>query len=104
MGSVQRRPRFNEDEGDAYLYIALRNPQAADSFLNRLQKLYENLAEYPELGVGRLKSRPDARIFPYGDYVILYLVLDDESGIALVRLYGPREDWEASIAADASGG
>lgn len=100
MGVIQRRPRFDADEFAAYDYVAERNPVAAIRILTELHKLYERLAAYPEMGVARIPDRPDARIFPYRDYVVLYRASDDGDGIELVRLYGPRADWEVDAARD----
>ena len=98
MGKIVRRPAFKLDSFRAYDLIASDNPPAAANFLRELEKKYQVLADYPEMGTARLPGVPEARIFPYRNYVILYTPLPDGSGIELVRLFGPRQDWEATAA------
>jgi toxin ParE1/3/4 len=72
-------------------YIAQDNPKRARSFVAELRATCTTLARQP--GMGRL--RPDlgmgVRLFPYGNYVILFSALVG-SGVRVERvLHGARD-------------
>jgi plasmid stabilization system protein ParE len=52
------------------------------------------------MGTASLPGYPDVRIFPAGNYLIIYRPLPDGGGIELIRIYHRARDWEVLIGAD----
>jgi toxin ParE1/3/4 len=80
-----------DDLMDIARYIARDNPQRARSFATELRVSCSGLARQP--GMGRL--RPDlgvgVRLFPHGNYVILFSALSS-GGVRIERvLHGARD-------------
>jgi toxin ParE1/3/4 len=74
------------------LTIAADNPMAAQSWYDRLYKTIETMGTMPEMGAQRFDVRPDMRLFPMGNYLILYRAIEDSAEIVRV-VHGARE-WE----------
>jgi toxin ParE1/3/4 len=74
------------------LTIAADNPGAAQSWYDRLCKTLETLGTMPEMGAPRFDVRPDMRMLPMGNYLILYHAIGDSAEIVRV-VHGARE-WE----------
>ena len=71
------------------LYIAADNPSAARRWLDDIDLRCRNLGEMPGLGVAPRDARRDLRMFPVGNYLILYRPI--EVGVEIVRvLHGAR--------------
>ncbi len=90
MPKVVLRPLAEADLDDIWWYIAQDNPDAADSFLDRIEERLHALAQFPEMGITRDELMPSLRSLPIGNYLIFYQPLND--GIEVVRvLPGMRE-------------
>lgn len=72
--------------------IADENPSAAQNWYDRLQSVFETLGQMPEIGAPRFDVRPDMRLFPIGNYLILYRAVEATAEIVRV-VHGARE-WE----------
>ncbi len=71
-------------------YILPKISQPIDRFLERLQEKAQKLAEFSDMGVGRLELAPGIKSFPVERYVLYYR--PNEHGIELVRvLHGSRD-------------
>lgn len=90
MPRILKRPRAEIDLAEIWEFIAGDNPAQADSFLDRLDQSFHGLAGNPRMGRPRGELSQDLRSFPFGRYVIFYLVVAD--GIEIVRvLHGARD-------------
>ena len=95
-GSVFVRPRAREDIIEQTLYIAEDNPDAADRFLDAVERAFEILADMPEMGNLR-QFRHDRllgiRMWPihgFERHLVFYRPVDD--GIEVIRvLYGAQD-------------
>ena len=66
------------------------NPSAADRLLDKLFRHLSLLASQPRIGQSRDEWSPDLRIFPVGNYVILYYPGSDEIEVIGI-VYGRRD-------------
>ncbi len=83
------KPEAEADIANIALHIAADNPSAARRWLDDIDIRCRNLGETPGLGVARADVRPDLRMFPVGNYLILYRPI--EGGVEIVRvLHGAR--------------
>ena len=53
-------------------YVAEDNPAAAGRLVDRLLEQCRRLGEFPKLGASRDDVRPGLRLFPVGNYLLLY--------------------------------
>lgn len=90
--SYRLLPEAISDIVSIILTIAADNPKAAQSWYDRLVKTFETLGTMPEMGAPRFDVRPDMRLFPLGNYLILYRTIDESAEIVRV-VHGARE-WE----------
>jgi toxin ParE1/3/4 len=90
--SYRLLPEAISDIESIVLTIAADNPMAAQSWYDRLYKTFETLGAMPEMGAPRFDVRPDMRLFPLGNYLILYRAIEDSAQIVRV-VHGARE-WE----------
>lgn len=74
------------------LYIARDHPKAAGRWVADIEERCERLGNMPGLGVGRPDVRPDLRMLPAGNYLILYRRVGDDAEIVRV-LHGARR-WQ----------
>ena len=78
------------DLADIWDFIAEDSQARADSFLDRLDQIFNSMAGNPHIGRAREELSQNLRSFPFGHYVIFYLALPD--GIEIVRvLHGARD-------------
>lgn len=73
-------------------YIAEDNLGAALRWVDGIEERCAQLANMPGLGVARPDVRPDLRMLPTGNYLILYRQAGDEVEIVRV-LHGARQ-WQ----------
>ena len=92
MSVVLKRPEAERDLDEIWLFIAQDNPDNADRFLDKIEAACWELARFPLMGVNREKLIPGLRSLAVGNYLILYLPLDD--GIDLVRVLPGMRDIE----------
>jgi toxin ParE1/3/4 len=79
-----------KDLEEIYDYIANDNIEAAERLKARLQKRWRAAAENPGIGRKRDQWQPNLRSTREGNYLILYLQIED--GIEIVRVvHGARE-------------
>ncbi len=64
--------RAEQDMVEIVQYIAKDKPNAAEKFWDLLITQYEVLAANPKIGFIRAEIDTKARIFPYGNYLIMY--------------------------------
>lgn len=90
MSQVTRRPLAETDILEIWDYIADDSLAAADRWVDRLDEQFRVLATQPMMGRARDELAPGVRSFPFGRYVVFYVLLDD--GIDVVRvLHGARD-------------
>jgi toxin ParE1/3/4 len=65
-------PQAEEDIDSIVTYIVAKNSQAARNWLNNIHKACQDLGRMPRMGVARFNMRPNLRMFPVGNYLILY--------------------------------
>ena len=69
-------------------FIAKKNPGAARRISRRLLTVIKRLADQPKTGV-TIEDLPDTRDLIVGDYIVRYLVIEDE--IYILRIWHGRE-------------
>jgi toxin ParE1/3/4 len=93
MGRLVVRPQALADLDDIFDYIAEASLERAIAFIKKLNGQMEKLAASPGIGRRRDELRLGLRSFPYGNYLILYLPLED--GVDVVRVLNGARDIEA---------
>jgi toxin ParE1/3/4 len=73
-----------------YRYLAVRSPNAAHDFTQRIETNFENLARFPFIGRERSTLVPGLRCLVVGLHLIFYLVEPDQ--ITIVRVIDARMD------------
>jgi len=81
------------DLREIWFYVARDNTDAADRFVDRIQKKCQLLAESPRIGRSRAELGPGLRSFPIGNYLIFYRSVHD--GIEVVRILSGYRDLDA---------
>jgi toxin ParE1/3/4 len=91
--SFRLRPEAEADLEVIVSYIAQDDRSAARRWLEDMHHHCHTLGEMPGMGVARPDIRPDLRLFPRGNCLILYRKI--EGGVEIVRvLHGARQWWE----------
>jgi toxin ParE1/3/4 len=75
-----------------FRYVDERNPTAANSFIQRVDTNFKNLARFPFIGRERSSLAPGLRCLVVGLYLIFYTV--DSNQISVVRVIDGRMDVE----------
>jgi len=88
--NVRLSRRAREDMLDIWTYIAAENPAAADRIFDRIEQVFDMLAEHPLTGRQRPEVIPGSRSFAVTPYVIFYRVVNDEVVIDRV-VHGARD-------------
>ena len=90
MPQVQLSRQSRADLRDILVYIRLYNRSAARRLLDRIDAVFERLAEFPRLGATRPELGHNLRSIPVGVYLIFYRPMP--GGIHVVRvLHGARD-------------
>ena len=84
MPRILKRPRAETDLEEIWWHIAQDNPDAADSFLDRIEECCQVLAQFPKMGRSREELHPGVRSLPVGNYLIFYRLIPD--GIEVIRV------------------
>ncbi len=71
-------------------FIAIKNPQAAKRYSQRLKKHISKLLDHPAMG-HPVEELPGVRELVAGDYVVRYIVLNDE--LTVLRIWHGKEAW-----------
>lgn len=100
MGRIVRRPAAKRDLIGIYQYVAEDAPQHAGALLEKIDQKLHRLSDQPFIGVARLDSFPEIRVFPVGNYLIIYQPLPHGDGIELIRIIHAMRDWELLIEGD----
>lgn len=98
MGRILRRPAARQDLIDIYIYIAGDAPMRAGPFLERIDEKLRMLSDHPGVGTAGLSRFPDVRVFPLGNYMIIYRPLPNDTGIELIRVFHGARDWQRLFA------
>lgn len=87
---LRRLPEAIHDVDAIWLYIAERDPAAADILVARLAQATERLIAYPHSGSPRPELHPEVRSIPVAPYIIFYRV--GAATIDIIRvLHGARD-------------
>lgn len=82
------------DDIVSYIAVELSNPQAASTFVDKLQRAIDEARSFPESGSpvnNEYLSNTDVRKKPVGNYIMYYLPISEEKMIYVVRIvYGKR--------------
>ncbi|MFQ5424073.1 MAG: type II toxin-antitoxin system RelE/ParE family toxin [Phycisphaerae bacterium] len=90
MAEVQRTPAAHEDLLQIWLHMAQDHSEAADRFLDNIDRKCQLLATQPHMGRSRSDLGRGVRGFPVGDYLVLYHPID--GGIEVLRvIHGSRD-------------
>lgn len=90
MPRIVRRPLALQDLDEIWDYIAEDSPEAADHFIDKVEKQCRLLADFPNIGANCDALSPGLRFLVVDRYILFYLPLDD--GIEVVRvLHGARD-------------
>jgi toxin ParE1/3/4 len=73
-------------------YIAAENPAAARRFVERMTRKFEALAATPGMGVKRAGLPDELRMFPAGNYLVLYREI--AGGVEIVRVCHGARRWQ----------
>jgi toxin ParE1/3/4 len=84
MGRLVVRPQALADLDDIFDYIAEDSLDQAIAFTRKLYGQMETLAANPGMGRSRSELLPGLRSFPYGNYLIFYIPLNDGADIVRV--------------------
>jgi toxin ParE1/3/4 len=85
-----------------WAYVAADNEPAADRLVERIEEACRRLAEFPELDVAHDEVRAGLRLFPVGNYLLLYR--QTEEGIEVVRIVHGARDWRELLQGGEEGG
>lgn len=85
-----KSPQAEIDLTAIWDYIAADNLRAADTLLDRIDAIFDMLAETPFAGRERSELRTGLRSFPVGNYLIFYVPTPD--GVEVVRVMHGRQD------------
>ena len=72
--------------------LEAENPAAAHRWLDQVEHQCMRLGEFPLMGAARDEVRPGLRLWPVGNYLILYRELG--GGAEIVRVIDGRRRWE----------
>ncbi len=86
------RPEAEADLDGISLYIAENNPAAAFNWVDDIFLRFQRLGTMPAMGVARFDVRPNLRMLPFGNYVILYQ--EAEGGVEIVRVFHGARQWQ----------
>ena len=86
------RPEAEADIEGIALYIAEENPVAARKWLDNIYLHCQRLGFMPAIGVARFDVRPNLRMLPVGNYLILYQEI--ERGVEIVRVLHGARQWQ----------
>lgn len=86
------RPQAAADIESIALHIASDNLAAASNWLDDMQQHCQRLGAMPAMGTPRFDVRPNLRMLPVGNYLILYQ--EAEAGVDIVRVLHGARQWQ----------
>ena len=89
-----------QDLDDIFKYLSSYSLDAADRFLDALEKKSENLVAFPQMGKSYEDLAPQLRGVPIDGYIILYRLMGED--IEIIRIVSGYRDlkslfWEADV-------
>ncbi len=84
-----------DDLAEIWSYIAEYSPTRADTFIDSIDRKFDELSRLPHIGRSRSELLPGLCSFPVGHYIVLYLVITD--GIEVVRVQPASRDIDAQL-------
>ena len=90
--SFRIRPEAVADIEGIARYIAADNPSASRRWVDDLYRRCERLRGMPGMGVARPDVRPNLRMLPMDNYLILYQEI--EGGVDIVRVIHGARQWQ----------
>jgi|CXWL01.1.fsa_nt_gi plasmid stabilization system protein ParE len=72
--SLDRSSRAEQDLIDIWWYIADNNPSQADIFLEKINSLFNDIRQNPNIGRNRTELGIEIKSFPIGNYIVFYKV------------------------------
>jgi toxin ParE1/3/4 len=93
VSHVRYTRRAREDLLDIWIYVAPRNPLAADRIFDLIEARCEALRSYPQLGPARPDIADDARALVIERWIALYRLVED--GVQIVRIVDGVQDLTA---------
>lgn len=90
MPRVLRKPEADGDLLDIWVRLAMHSPAAADRVSDQLDRKFQILAEWPQLGPLREGLSDGLRMFPTDDYLIFYRPI--EGGVEIIRVLHAARD------------
>ncbi|MGE0005999.1 MAG: type II toxin-antitoxin system RelE/ParE family toxin [Parvibaculaceae bacterium] len=90
--SFRLRPEAKADIEGIARHIAGDNPPAARRWIEDTYRHCRRLGEMPGMGATRFDVRHGLRLFPAGNYLILYREIDD--GAEIVRVIHGARQWQ----------
>lgn len=95
MTTVLISPAADDDLVATWLYIANDDEDAAAVLLDRLARLFQQLAGNVHMGRARPEfEMPELRSFPHGAYVVFYRPV--QRGVEIVRVFHSARDLTAA--------
>lgn len=94
MNRYRLSPQATDDVLAIYLQgFELFGQRQADAYQDELERTFERLAAFPQIGRLREDLTPEVRTFATGSHVIIY----DPQGtdVTILRIRHGREDWTA---------
>jgi toxin ParE1/3/4 len=85
-------PLAETDIEGIVLYIAEDNPAAARKWLNDIHVRCRHISEMPRMGTSRPDIRPDLRMSPIGNYLVLYRPVGPD--VEIVRVIHGARQWQ----------
>jgi toxin ParE1/3/4 len=85
-------PQARAELSTIWNYIAREggNAAAADSIIDAITERFYLLAQYPRMGRARDDLRSGLRSFPVGQYVIIYLI--DDEDVQILHVFHGHQD------------
>ncbi|MFC3691796.1 type II toxin-antitoxin system RelE/ParE family toxin [Chenggangzhangella methanolivorans] len=90
--TLRLRPEAEADILRIARHIAADDPRAALNWIDAVQHRCRALSQNPGMGVSRPDVRPELRMFPLGNYLILYRGI--EGGAEIVRVVHGARRWQ----------
>jgi toxin ParE1/3/4 len=85
------RPQARRDLSEIIAYLAQRNHVAARKWRDEVFRVFELLGDNPQIGSAHDEVAPDLRMFPLGNYIVLYRV--ETAGVLVLRVIHASRDW-----------
>ena len=92
MAKLYVSRRADQDVRAIWRYIADRNLVAANDIVERIDRTFRILADFPVIGTPRDDLRPGLRMLVEGNYLLLYEYDEDRDEVELIAVIDGRRD------------